>query len=145
MAPPPAPDGGARNPMDLPSAGGEIRVNHEVLKDVHKKLLADYDELDKHSTTGSLKWFQAGDRGLVGAAELGRYPAAEQVVAMTCKNAYNQIGATYSSFLAAYDNLIKALKRSADNHGEAEQASTQSANNVYRGGSPTTSDSSYAG
>jgi hypothetical protein len=135
MAPPPG--NGGSYPRDLPSAGKEIRVNHDVMNDVYEKLKKDLNELEG-SGKGTVRYLQIEDRGLVTSVELGKYPAAEQVVAQSVSNAYNKIVSVYDSFLLAYDGVVKALKKSADNHGAAEQANIDSINT--HGRSPSTSD-----
>jgi hypothetical protein len=133
--------GGGGYPRSLPSAGREIRVNHEVLKDVADQLAKNLRELEG-STRGTLRSFQNNSAVDLTGNQLGHYPAAAGTTGMdglagTCRNAYSTIGSVYGQFLTAYDNLINALKKTAENHSEAEQASTKAVDSAYNGASST--------
>lgn len=134
-------------PVSLPSPGQGIKVNHEVLNDVCRQLAKELEDLES-GRNGTPKHLQSTHLVLTGK-ELGHFPAVEgqhggDGLAGSCANAYEQISLTYSKFLSAYENVIKALKKSADNHAEAEQASTDAVNRVYPGSS-STSDAQYFG
>jgi hypothetical protein len=139
--------GGGAYPKDLPTTSGESRVNHEVLKDVHRILAADLKELEG-SGYGTVRYLQDGERGRLSSNELGTFPAAAGSTGMdglvgTCTNAYTQIGSVYSSFVTAYGNLVQALKNSADGHAEAERTNRQTMNNVGQNVSGGSSNSQF--
>ena len=140
--------GGGPPPRDLPSAGKGIKVNHDVLKDVYNKLADDHKELDSH-VKGGPKYLQHSDHLVVlTGTQLGHYPAAEGQTGMdgfagSCKNAYDQIGSVYSQFVTAYENLIATLKKSADNHAEAEQRNVDTMNRAYNDSSSSSSSSQF--
>ncbi len=112
-------------PKQLPGANKEIRVDHGVLKNVAKAMQKDLDDLNSWSS-GSYHDFRDGSVVDLTTDELGNYPGGQNVAA-SAKAAYTQIGSTYSQFLIAYDQVIKAVKRSADNHANADDATRQSA------------------
>ncbi|MCW2900796.1 MAG: hypothetical protein JWO67_3061 [Streptosporangiaceae bacterium] len=122
-------DGGGSYPPNLPSAGKEIRVNHDALHDVYVKLQNDRDLFDKGGS-GTLRDFQGSAKGRVEQHHLGDYPAG-QGLHQTCQNAENHIGNVYKEFLDGYQKLIDAIKRTADNHKKAEEANEQAVNNVH--------------
>jgi hypothetical protein len=125
--------GGGGYPEALPSTGGKgIFVNHEALHDVYKKLQADRDLFDQGGS-GTLTDFQGSGKARITQDDLGNYPAAEGVHA-TCGNAESHVGAVYTEFLTSYQNLIDTIKRTADNHKTAEEASKAAVNKVNNGG-----------
>jgi hypothetical protein len=133
--------GGGGYPKDLPSAGNGILVHHDVLKNVHKLLHDDLVEL-KSRASGTLNDLQDNEKGRVSRAELGDYPAT-QGLAMTTKNAYDQIGTVYGQFITAYENFIKAIKRAADTHAETENANAAGFDRMHRDGSPANPGAQY--
>ncbi|MBC6457980.1 hypothetical protein [Actinomadura sp. HBU206391] len=141
MAPVNDSGGGNGYPEDLPSPGKGILVHHDVLKNVHKLLHDDLTEL-KSRGRGTLNDLQADEKGRISRAELGNYPAT-QGLAMTTKNAYDQIGNVYSQFLTAYESLIDSIKQAADTHRETEQTNAAGFDRMHTGGSPTNSGSQF--
>lgn len=132
--------GGGGFPRNLPDAGGEIKVNHDVLENIYKKLQADRDGYDDHGVPGTYLALTQDSVGLVGAAELGRYPAVEgqggiggEGLAATTQNAYNSIGSTYQNFLTAYQGVIDAIKTSANTHKNTEDINQQNTRSVGNG------------
>lgn len=119
-------DGGSGGaPKQLPGANKEIRVDHEKLKDVAKAMQKDLDDLNSW-TAGSLNDFYDGDATWLTQNELGNYPEGGGIT-QSSQAAYNSIGDTYSQFLEAYDSVIKAVNRSADNHKNADDATKHAA------------------
>lgn len=134
MAPKLPNDGGDSLPSpDLPQVGKNVNTNRSKLHDVWKALQADLDDVNKHSTKGSLFDFQSLDgstaKGLLTQQDLGEYPAATGVY-NTTKTAYSTVGDVYGQFLDAYQEMIKTIKRAAGNYDEAEAATQQSARNA---------------
>jgi hypothetical protein len=131
-------DGGP--PTSLPTVGQGIKVNHEVLGDVCRQLAKELSDLEAGGS-GSPKHMQQTSHILaLTGNQLGHFPAAEgqhggDGFAGSCANAQQQINSTYQEFLSAFDDLLKALKKSADNHAQAEQASTDAVNRAYPGSS----------
>ncbi len=117
-------------PKQLPGANKEIRVDHEALSRVAKAMQKDLDDLNSW-TSGSLNHFQDGSVADLSTDELGNYPGG-QYVAASAKAAYTGVGSTYSQFLSAYDLVIKAVQRSAQNHANAEDANRQTARDAGR-------------
>jgi hypothetical protein len=135
--------GGGGLPRSLPSIGDEVMVHRDKLHDVWKTLQRDLDAL-KEWGSGTLNDFQHGSKNaLVTAAELGHYPAGEQI-AGTCKNAYEAVGGVYNTFLTSYQDVITAIKNTAENYDRAEQATEQSAY-TRTGNAPGRSDATSAG
>src|SRR6266545_2405857 len=109
--------GGGGLPPNLPSVGDELVVHRDKLHDVARALQRDLDDIKEAGTSGSL--WSLRNQGMVTAAELGHYPAGEQI-AVTCKNAYDHVGDTYDAFLTSYQDVINAIKQTADNYDRAE-------------------------
>lgn len=115
--------GGA--PKQLPGANKEIKVNHETLKTVAKAMQKDLDDLNGWSS-GSLNDFYDGDATWLTQDQLGNYPEGHGIT-QSAQAAYNSIGGTYSAFLQAYQQVIDAINRSADNHKNADDATKHAA------------------
>ena len=115
--------GGA--PKQLPGANKEINVDHEKLKTVAKAMQKDLDDLNGWSS-GSLNDFYDGDATWLTQDQLGNYPEGHGIT-MSAQAAYNSIGGTYSQFLQAYQQVIDAINRSADNHKNADDATKHAA------------------
>jgi hypothetical protein len=128
----------------LSSAGDEFVVHRDKLHDVARELERDLQELRDARTKGSPSSLQHG--GLATAAELGHYPAGEQI-AVTCKNAHQHIGHAYDMFLNSYEAIINAIKNTAAGYDSAEQATMDAANRQQHGGggSPTIHSAGSAG
>jgi uncharacterized protein YukE len=120
--------GGA--PKQLPGANKEIKVDHEKLKDVAKAMQKDLDDLNSW-TPGSLNDFYDGDVTWLTQDQLGNYPEGHGIT-QSAQAAYNSIGDTYGEFLKAYDSVIKAINKSADNHKNAEDANQHAAQQAGR-------------
>lgn len=120
--------GGA--PQQLPGANKELKVDPDVLKSVAKKMQQDLDDLNSW-TPGSYNHFKQGDVAILTPDELGDYPGGHGI-SRSCKNAYDAVDSTYSQFLTAYDQVIKAIKKSADNHANAEDANRKAAQQAGR-------------
>jgi hypothetical protein len=137
------PGGGGGLPPTLPTAREELVVHRDKLHDIARALQRDLDNLKDAGTRGSLWSLQNGGRGQVTAAELGHYPAGEQI-AQTCSNAYDHIGSTYQAFLDSYQDVITAIRQSVDHYDRAEDATRDSANR-RGGGSESASGAPSAG
>jgi hypothetical protein len=107
-------------------------VNRDVLRDVAKKLQADLDELNSWGS-GSLKDLQDNDQGRVDEGALGNYTAGHQI-AKTFENAYNYVGGTYSEFVNSYQQVITAIKQTAEGYQRAEDATADAASRANPGG-----------
>lgn len=118
-------DGGGGLPKQLPGAGKEIKVDHEAMKGVAKAMQKDLDDLNGWNS-GSLNDFYDGDVSWLTQDDLGHYPEGGGIT-QSSQAAYNAIGGTYSGFLTAYQQVIDAVNRSADNHKNAEDANTKTA------------------
>lgn len=120
--------GGGGLPRALPSVGDQFEIDVEKLREIARRL---QDDLDQHKGWGSgtLNDLQYGDQGLVTDRELGDYPAGE-AIARTFDAAYNQIGTVYSAFLTSYQSVVDAIKQTADNYDNANQATEQAVNQV---------------
>ena len=146
--------GGGGLPRALPSVGDEFEINPEALREVARRLQADLDG-HKGWGSGTLNDLEYGEQGLVTQTELGNYPAGQQI-SRTFEAAYNQISSTYSAFLTSYQMVVDAIKQTAENYENAEQATEQSVNRISAqnsgggaaapsGGAPTTSSAQSAG
>src|SRR3954454_275697 len=124
--------GGGGYPKNLPSAGDHVEVDRDVLRDVAKKLQADLDGLNEWDS-GSLKDLKQNDKGRVDKDALGDYKAGQDI-SQTFQNAYDKISATYSEFVSSYQQVINAIKQSADNYQRAEDATAASAHRARTGG-----------
>lgn len=119
-------DGGSGGaPKQLPGANKEIKVDHETLKTVAKAMQKDLDDLNSWSS-GSLNDFYDGDATWLTQDQLGHYPEGGGIT-QSAQAAYNSIGDTYSQFLQAYQQVIDAINRSADNHKNADDATKHAA------------------
>jgi hypothetical protein len=128
----------------FPTAGKEIVVHRDALRDIYKKLQADRDLYD-NGGSGDPRDF--ADHGLVNHSALGNYPAS-QGLSQSCTQAYNTIKGSYDTFLAQYQALIETIKQTVDNYQRAEDANMQtnrSAGGDSGSGSATTSSATYAG
>lgn len=139
-----AADGGGGG--GFPTAGKEVVVHRDALRDIYKKLQADRDLYD-NGAAGDPR--DVADNGMVNQSALGNYPAG-QGIGQSCSSAYNAIQGSYSTFLTQYQGLIDAIKQTVDNYQRAEDANTQTNTNVGDGygsgsGSATTSSATYAG
>ncbi|SRR6266545_6504331 len=125
-------DGGGRYPRDLPSAGDQVEVDRDALRDVAKKLQADLDDLNSWNS-GSLKDLQDNEQGLVPEDALGNYNAGRQIW-QTFRGAYSMIGSTYGEFLTSYQQVVTAIKQTAEGYQRAEDATADAANRANPGG-----------
>lgn len=124
--------GGGGYPKNLPSAGDHVEVDRDVLRDVAKKLQADFDELDGWGS-GGLKDLQDNEQGRVAEDALGDYNAGHQIF-RTFDQAYTQISGTYNAFLTSYQQVITALKQQAEGYQRAEDATADAASRANSGG-----------
>jgi hypothetical protein len=125
-------DGGGGYPRDLPSVGDHVEVNRDVLRDVAKKLQADFDELNSWAS-GSQKDLTESQNSWVPKEAVGKYNAGQQI-AGTFDNAYSQIGGIYQGFLGSYQQVISAIQRTVDRYQAAEDATADAANRANPGG-----------
>lgn len=124
--------GGGGYPKNLPSAGDHVEVDRDVLRDVAKKLQADFDELDGWGS-GSAKDLSESENSWEPKNALGEYNAGQQI-AQTFDNAYTQIGSTYTQFLTSYQQVITAIKQTAEGYQRAEDATADAASRANTGG-----------
>lgn len=111
----------------FPTAGGkEIKIDHDILKDIVKKLQRDLDELEKkrHSQ-------QIADATPPEAA-MGDYTVGRGLHG-TIRMARDSIGTTYDQFIESYKKVIKAIEDSNKTHRKADDASKRG---VEAAGSP---------
>lgn len=129
----------------FPTAGKELVVHRDALRDIYKKLQADRDLYDNGGTGGPRDF---ADNAMVNHSALGNYPASRGL-SQSCSQAYSTIQSSYNTFLTQYQALIDTIKQTVDNYQRAEDANTTT-NRTAGGsgsgsGSPTTSDATYAG
>jgi uncharacterized protein YukE len=137
-------------PMSLPPAspGRQSMVNHEIINEVYRRLARELHRLE--SADGSpLHVRQSAHVLNLTGEQLGRFPAATgqhggDGFAASCANAHQQISSTYTKFVSAYEELVKALRTSAEGHAEAEQANAAAVKRAYQGPS-SPSDAQYFG
>ena len=134
--------GGGGLPAGLPSAGDELQVDRDVLRDVAKRLHDDLQQL-RGSGNGTLHDLR-NNGGLVSPNALGDYPAG-QGISQTFNQAYTQIGTTYESFLSTYEQVIQSIQQSVDGYQAAEDATQQSAQRAASTGSSSPPSQSAGG
>lgn len=116
-------------PKSLPTTGGkEIKINHDTLDDIAKKLEDDLHKLKEP------RWSDKIEDNTPPESSLGNYKAG-QAMYNTVTAARDQIGGTFTQFLTAYEQVIAAIRASNKNHRKADDASKRG---VEAAGSPHT-------
>lgn len=116
-------------PKSLPTTGGkEIKINHDTLDDIVKKLEKDLHDLKSKRYSDKIE----DDTPL--EAAMGDYQAGRAMYG-TITAARDQIGGTFNQFIAAYEKVIEAIRASGKNHRKADDASKRG---VEAAGSPHT-------
>ncbi|MFA1550841.1 hypothetical protein [Actinomadura chokoriensis] len=117
------------HPKSLPTTGGkEIKINHDTLDDIVKKLEKDLRDLK------SQRYGDKIEDGTPPESAMGDYQAGRGLYS-TVTAARDQIGGTYDQFLTAYAQVIEAIRASGKNHKKADDASELG---VKAAGSPHT-------
>ncbi|MBT2208170.1 MULTISPECIES: hypothetical protein [Actinomadura] len=111
-------------PKSLPTAGGkEIGIHHDTVKDIADKLEKDLRALK------SLRYDNKLEDDSPTESSLGNYTAGRSLY-NTVSAAQTQIGNTYTQFVTAYENVIKALRASEQTHRNADDKSKQGVQNA---------------
>lgn len=108
------------HPKSLPTTGGkEIKINHDTLDDIVKKLEKDLRDLK------SKRWSDKVEDNTPPEAAMGDYDAGRSMYA-TVTAARDQIGTTFDQFVTAYEQVIEAIRASDKTHRKADDASKRS-------------------
>ena len=111
----------------LPTAGGkEIKIDHDTLDDIVKKLQKDLNELE------SMRYSEKLADATPAEGAMGNYQAGRGLHT-TIRTARDSIGDTYDQFIASYKQVIEAIRNSDKTHRKADDASEQG---VRTAGSP---------
>jgi hypothetical protein len=114
--------GGGGYPNNLPHqvGGKEVRMDHDTLKDVARKLRDDLNKLK------DLRFKEDIDDYSPNLSDIGDYSAGKGLH-NTVTSAQNSIGTTYQQFIQAYEQVIQAIERSEQNVRNADDASAAGA------------------
>ncbi|QKW33614.1 hypothetical protein HUT06_05860 [Actinomadura sp. NAK00032] len=111
----------------MPTAGGkEIKIDHDTLDDIVKKLEKDLHDLEKQRYSEQIQ------DGTPPEGALGNYKAGQSLHG-TFRAARDSIGDTYDQFIASYKQVIEAIRNSDKTHRKADDASKRG---VEAAGSP---------
>lgn len=111
----------------LPTAGGkEIKIDHDALKDIVKKLEKDLHDLEK------MRYSERIQDATPSEGALGDYQAGRGLHT-TVRMARDSIGGTYDQFIESYKKVIEAIRNSDKTHRKADDASKHG---VEAAGSP---------
>ncbi|TDB75717.1 hypothetical protein E1264_39445 [Actinomadura sp. KC216] len=112
-----------------PQAGGkEIKVDHDALEDIVKKLEKNLHALE------SKQFIQKIEDATPSEGAIGNYKAG-QGLNNTIRAARNSIGDTYDQLIKSYKQVIEAIQNSEKTHRKADDASKHG---VQSAGSPQT-------
>lgn len=129
MAPKAPGGGGGSYPKSLPTTGGaEIKINHDTLNDIVKKLEKDLRDLKSQRYSDKIEDDTPPE------AAMGDYDAGRGIYG-TVTAARDSIGGTFDQFITAYEQVIEAIRASDKTHKNADDASEQG---VKAAGSPHT-------
>ncbi|RKS71121.1 hypothetical protein BZB76_5607 [Actinomadura pelletieri DSM 43383] len=118
------------HPKYLPPTGGkEIKIDHDTIDDIVKKLERDLNELKRRPTHSQLINDETPPESAMGNYQAGRTMYA------TITAARDQIGNTFDQFVTAYEQVIEAIRASNKNHRTADDASKHG---VQAAGNPNT-------
>ncbi|HLV72927.1 MAG TPA: hypothetical protein VKY91_09090 [Vulgatibacteraceae bacterium] len=113
----------------LPTAGGkEIKIDHDTLDDIAKKLEKDLNELEAERYSQKIADATPSE-GAMGDYQAGRG------LHTTIRSARDSIGDTYDAFINSYKRVIEAIRASDKTHRKADEASQEG---VEAAGSPNT-------
>ena len=112
---------------NLPHAGGkEIKIDHDALDDIVKKL--DKDLLDLENG----RWQERLEDATPGEKAIGDYQAGRGLHS-SIRQARDSIGGTYKEFIESYKKVIEAIRDSDVTHRKADESSKRGVENA---GSP---------
>ncbi|GAA1807244.1 hypothetical protein [Actinomadura chokoriensis] len=113
----------------LPAAGGkEIKIDHDALDDIVKKLEKDLHELE------NMRYSERITDATPAEGAMGDYTAGRGLHT-TIRTARDSIGTTYDEFITSYKKVIEAIRNSDKTHRKADDASKRG---VEAAGSPNT-------
>lgn len=105
------------HPKSLPTTGGkEVKINHDTLDDIVKKLEADLKGLKEKRYSDKIEDDTPQE------AAMGDYQAGRMMYG-TITAARDQIGTTFDQFVTAYEQVIEAIRASDKTYRNADDAS----------------------
>jgi ribosome-associated translation inhibitor RaiA len=111
-------------PPRLPQAGGkEIHFDKEELNSIADRLQKDLDRLKDKPHKEAVENVPSGPA-------VGTHSAGDGVH-RTVRAASTEVGRTYAKFIEAYEDVIKALRKSKQNLQDADDDAKRRANRVH--------------